>query len=386
MKRSSILPRPNWQDVVTRQGLVYHTAGGVPYWDESVHYSFSKHEVLELERASRDLHALCLQAVQHVIDERRYDLFHVPAQMIPLIERSWNEEWPAIYGRFDLAYDGRGLPKLLEYNADTPTSLFEAAVVQWHWFEDVFGGKASGRDQWTSIHDRLVEKWRALRPFLRSNTVHFAHADDDEDRMTVEYLADTAQQAGLAVVGQLIGDIGWHHDKKAFVDLAEAEIRTLFKLYPWEWLAHEAFGELLPHIAGKAHWIEPPWKMILSNKAILAVLWERFPGHPLLLETHVGAPCGLERRGYVKKPLLSREGQNVTIVNARAQTLFATDGEYGEEGFVYQALAPLPEFDGKVPVLGCWMIDDEPAGMGIRESDGPITDDTSRFVPHVIER
>jgi glutathionylspermidine synthase len=36
-----------------------------------------------------------------------------------------------LYGRFDLAYRGDGPPKLLEYNADTPTALFEAAVVQW---------------------------------------------------------------------------------------------------------------------------------------------------------------------------------------------------------------------------------------------------------------
>lgn len=381
MRRVRIEPRRNWRDIVTRQGLVYHSAGGVPYWDESAHYAFSRSQVLQLERASRELHELCLRAVQHVIDHRLWAEFHIPAHVVPLIERSWNEEWPAIYGRFDIAYDGRGHPKLLEYNADTPTSLFEAAVVQWHWFEEVFA-KARDLDQWNSLHEQLVDKWRELKAHLRSDTVHFAHADDDEDRITVEYLADTAQQAGLKVVGQLIGDIGFHHEKRVFVDLDETEIRTLFKLYPWEWLARESFGEMLPCISGNAHWIEPPWKMILSNKAILAVLWKLFPGHPNLLEAHLGAPQGL--RNYVRKPLLSREGQNVTVV--RDGQSVETGGEYGAEGFVYQALAPLPEFDGKVPVLGCWMIDQEPAGLGIRESDGPITDNTSRFVPHIIER
>ena len=41
-----------------------------PYWDESAYYAFTPAEAAELERATDDLHALCLEVVQHVVDER----------------------------------------------------------------------------------------------------------------------------------------------------------------------------------------------------------------------------------------------------------------------------------------------------------------------------
>ena len=47
------------------------------------------------------------------------------------IAASWKRRDASLYGRFDLRYDGQGPAKLLEYNADTPTSLFETAVFQW---------------------------------------------------------------------------------------------------------------------------------------------------------------------------------------------------------------------------------------------------------------
>lgn len=75
---------------------------------------------------------------------------------------SWNEEPPAIYGRFDLAYDGIHPPKLLEYNADTPTALLEASVVQWYWLQDVFPKD----DQFNSIHEHLVAKWKELKDYV----------------------------------------------------------------------------------------------------------------------------------------------------------------------------------------------------------------------------
>jgi glutathionylspermidine synthase len=130
--------------------------------------------------------------------------------------------------------------------------------------------------------------------------------------------------------------------------------------------------------------MEPAWKMILSNKGILPILWERNPGHPNLLRAYRDE--FMFRQGvdaYVAKPLLSREGANVRIVSPWHQAA-ASGGDYGEEGFVYQEYAPLPEIDGHRPVIGSWIIGQEPAGMGIRESVGPITDNLSRFVPHRI--
>jgi glutathionylspermidine synthase len=119
--------------------------------------------------------------------------------------------------------------------------------------------------------------------------------------------------------------------------------------------------------------------MILSNKAILPVLWKLFPDHPNLL------PCFVEPKGstYVKKPLLARQGANITIVED-GKIVAGTEGDYGHEGYVYQDLYDLPDFSGNRPVIGSWIVDGEPAGIGVRE-DGPITGDTARFVPHVFD-
>ena len=121
--------------------------------------------------------------------------------------------------------------------------------------------------------------------------------------------------------------------------------------------------------------------MLLSNKALLVVLWELYPGHPNLLPAYLDAPAALT--SYVQKPLLGREGASMRIVTPDGvQT--ATAGEYGAEGYVFQEFCPLPEFDGEHPVLGAWVVGDEAAGLGIRETSGLITDDTSSFVPHRI--
>ena len=157
-------------------------------------------------------------------------------------------------------------------------------------------------------------------------------------------------------------------------------MQSVFKLYPWEWMLEEDFGDSL--LADRAtQWIEPAWKVILSSKGILPILWELNPGDPNLLEASFDK--GKLTR-YVQKPLFSREGSNVTIYDERG--IFAeTGGEYGEGEFIYQALSPLPEFDGQHPVIGSWIIGEGAGGIGIRESSGPITDNRSRFVPHRME-
>ena len=291
--------------------------------------------------------------------------------MIPVIERSWNDDVPSIYGRMDLAFDA-GVPKLLEYNADTPTSLLEGAVIQWTWLRDSF----PACDQFNSIHEKLVAGWTALRPDL-GDTLHFGCVDDVEDQMTIGYLRDTAEQAGLTTVSVPMEDIGWDA-VRGLVDVDERTIASLFKLYPWEGLVADELASVLPQLA--TNWLEPAWKMILSNKAILAILWELFPGHPNLLAA-ARSPTGVGER-YAKKPILGREGANVTIVTGEG--VVETEGPYGAEGFVYQAFAELGCYDGMHPVLGAWVIAGEAAGMGIRETAGLVTNNTARFVPHLI--
>ncbi len=376
MKRVLLAPRPNWREKVEALGLVYHTPNGEPYWDESVCYRFTSREVDDLEAASEELQRLCLLAAQFILTNDRFSQFHIPEGARHVIREAWESEPPSIYGRFDLAYDGASPPKLLEYNANTPTALLEAAVVQWYWRQEVF----PATDQFNSIHEKLIAKWSDLKPYLRSNTLHFACMRDDEDLMTVSYLRDVAQQAGIRTEQLFVRDIGWNADDQTFRDLHDKPITGLFALYPWEWLLKDFPGPILSAYS-RMDWIEPIWKMLWSNKALLAVLWELFPNHPNLLPAYLDGPRGMEE--FVRKPLFSREGANITVHTGRGDV--TTPGPYGEEGFVYQALARQKTFDGYAPVLGSWYITDGgAAGVGIRESEG-VTTNLSRFVPHYFE-
>ncbi|WP_306335539.1 glutathionylspermidine synthase family protein [Streptomyces sp. KL118A] len=394
MERRTIDPRPGWQQTVEDQGLIYPLTRYPddtlrPYWDESAYYVFSLPEVEALEEVVEELHAMCLAAAAHIVEhDRLADLGITDPRVAELVAEAWRRraELPSLYGRFDLRYDGTGGPaKMLEYNADTPTSLVEAASPQWFWMEERF----PGADQWNSLHERLVDAWKKQAALLPpGGPLYFAHSAADElgeDLMTVAYLRETAEQAGLATDSISMEDIGWDRLSRRFVDKKLRFMRSCFKLYPWEWLTTDRFA---PHVletldngggTGSTLWIEPAWKMLLSNKALLAVLWELYPGHPNLLPAYLDGPRELAGSGgYVAKPLLGREGAGVTVHEPGAAPVVR------EEPCCYQKLAPLPDFDGNRVVLGAWVVEDEAAGLGIRESAGLITDEYARFVPHVI--
>jgi glutathionylspermidine synthase len=400
MQRHSIAPRPNWQTTVEQQGLIFHTPGGDapdqrPYWDESAFYEFTAAEVDTLEAAANELQEMALAAAQHVIDNDRYAELEIPAEAVPLIEWAWNEEPPALYGRFDVMYDGTHPPRLLEYNADTPTSLLEAAVIQWNWLRDLDPAAFPEPDQFNSLHERLIAKWKDIDTYLQK-PVYFASADNAEDRLTAAYLRDTAEQAGLPTRQLLMEQIGWNDRRNCFVDLDpdESQIQSIFKLYPWETMLDEAFASHCLATYKDMRWIEPIWKLLLSNKGILPVLWELYPNHPLLLEAHfVTGSSGWEPApGWVRKPLHSREGANITLITADGQKT-ETSGPYTQRMQIDQRLAPIAAFgcpgaagsasSVRYPVLGLWMIDQECGGMGIREDATPITGNLSSFVPHL---
>ncbi len=376
MKRIKIQPRNLWQEKVEKIGFGFHSTN-VPYWDESAYYQFSMQEILDIEKATNELWEMCLNAVQFVIDHGMYEQFKIPSWIVPLIEKSWNEDHPSIYGRFDFVVKD-GQIKMLEFNADTPTSLYETGIVQWYWLED-FDKSA---DQFNSVHEKLVAYWGYLKEYLYRHPLHFTCVKRNlEDLTTVEYLRDTAMQAGLDTKLIMIDDIGWDSPRNVFVDMEEQDIKNIFKLYPWEWMIQEDFGKNILLDSNRALWIEPAWRMILSNKAILPILWSLYPNHPYLLKSYFEQGDLLD---FVKKPILSREGANIEIIKG-GETLAKTDGFYGEEGYVYQELFELPEFDGNYTLIGSWVIGQEAAGMSIRENETLITGNVSRFVPHLIK-
>ncbi|MDB5620085.1 glutathionylspermidine synthase family protein [Tardiphaga sp.] len=384
MQRILCPERDDWQAAAATMGFAFHSEAGQRYWDERAYYAFSLDEIeCQIEAPTGELDAMCRELVGRAVKDERYlRLLKIPETFWTLIAASWQRGDRSLYGRFDLAFGGRGPAKLLEYNADTPTSLFEAAVFQWTWLEQAIDRQIVPKraDQYNMLHEKLIEAWRGISAGAR---VHLAAAmNNAEDRGTVSYLADVAQQAGLEPVLIDITEIGLRGDG-SFVDLADRPIELAFKLYPWEWMFRETFGARLKGTATR--WIEPPWKAILSNKGILPLLWAMFPNHPNLLPAFFDEDPAAAALGpsYVRKPLYSREGANVTLVSG-GQAIDAQPGPYGAEGFIRQALIPLPEFAGQYPVLGSWLVGDTACGLSIREDDTPITGNLSRFVPHAI--
>lgn len=375
MERKRMTPRPDWRPQLETLGFHFHSEDTV-YWDESACYRFGSDEIDMLEAVTAELHEMTTAAAQHVIENRRFERFALSQWFADYLAASWNDDAPSLYGRFDLCYDGKNPPKLLEYNADTPTSLLEAAIAQWNWQQQRF----PAADQFNSLHEKLIARWKAIRDELENRPVHFACVkNSDEDFGNLEYLRDTALQAGIDARHIAVEDIGWLDQDRSFRDLEGNTIRALFKLYPWEWIMNEKFGANFP-VADIAV-MEPAWKLVPSSKAILPVLWELYPDHPNLLPCYYEAGKLPER--HVRKPIYSREGANVEIHGPRGT--FANPGTYGAEGHVYQAYSPLPAMDGNYPVIGSWVIGGEPAGIGIREDVNPITTNLSRFVPHYFD-
>lgn len=399
MRRTSCDPRPNWRDRVASQGLLFYDApsgpgGASTYWAENACYRLTSAEVDYLETVTEQLHQMSVEAGRFLASGALGSL-GLPPGALEVARASLEANAPSLYGRFDFAWDGRGHAKLLEYNADTPTGLLEASVIQWYWLEDTHGDL----DQWNSLHERLVQAWRELAWRLPQAPVVFAHHPDSvgpEEEMTVAYLRDTADQAGLRTASLPIDAIGYDEARRCFVGEGTDVLRTCFKLYPWEDMLAEEFGRYVEPVASgprSTTWIEPPWKVLLSNKALLAALWQLYPGHECLLPAYLDGPR--ELTDWVAKPLHGREGagirvhvggvDRVPVGGVDRVPVGGAGARYGAEGYCYQQWSPVPSFEGHRPVLGCWVVDGKAAGLGIREGVGDITDDLARFVPHVIE-
>ena len=385
MQRIAIAPRADWQAQAKQHGFEFHTIDGAPYWDESAYYAFTLRQVEDdIEAATESLHAMAMDLVGEVVgSELLLTQLAIPATHWDWIRDSWQRDEPHLYGRMDLAYDGHGPAKLYEFNYDTPTALYEAAYFQWLWLEQQLaaGQLPAGADQYNRIQEALCETLATLASTQRlASPMHFSCVRDSaEDRGTVRYLQDCAEQVGIDTRFVAIEDIGLSAEGW-FTDAQDYVIRTLFKLYPLEFLMEDSFGAQLR--GERIQLVEPAWKAVLSNKGILPLLWDRHPGHPNLLEARFDAAGGDVPRGWVRKPLHSREGANIEIVTQQGER-HASDGPYTGPAIV-QAYHPLPQFAGRYPLVGSWVVADQAVGMGLREDAGPITRDTSCFVPHGI--
>jgi glutathionylspermidine synthase len=366
MKRRTCEPRKDWKASVEQAGMIWHT----PYWNEAVYYELTETDVATIKAASETLYRMLIEAGKFVISRELFREFDIPEFIVPAVVKAWQEEPPALnYGRLDLGFNGAEI-KLLEFNCDTPTSLLEGSVVQWQWKEKQFPKLKQANE----IHEYLLEKWRDIVNYLPSRDIHImaVRYADGEDVITATYMAELAREAGLRPKFIAPRDIGWDARQRAFVDTDSKPITTMYKLYPWEWMLREDFGKNIA-IANTV-WIEPVWKTIWSNKAILPILWQLYPQHPLLLEASFSPLTGPQ----IIKPALGREGRGVRFSD---ETKPIADPTLGRN--IYQRRFDIGPHDGKYPIIGSWLVDGNFAGIGIREG-GLITGNTAPFVPHVI--
>lgn len=385
MIRKNFPLRPNWVERCNEVGFDFcnlPSSDGSWYWSEGVAYELTLRQVDHLDDSTHELHAMCMAAVADMVRSGDYHpAYGFDEGTKSLIQTSWNRGDKHLYGRFDLAYDGQSI-KMLEYNADTPTSLLEASVVQWNWLEEAEG--VPNRDQFNGIHEKLIERWKIVGGSLAvSPRIHFVGHEDAgrEDWGNLEYLMDTAFQAGIDVTDLSTASVGW--DGKGFVDLDGKSIVGCFKLYPWEHMMADQFGINVTNASTR--WIEPPWKMLLSNKALLPILWQRHKGHPFLLPAFFDDGNLPSSGKWVRKPTLAREGANVTMIEGGQQVQLSGSDfnpEYDKSGYVIQEWVDLPYIAGFRPIIGSWVIGDQAAGIGIREDYNVVTGNDSHFVPH----
>lgn len=398
MQRIDLPERPNWKESAKKDGFHFHSMHGAPYWDETSAYRFTAAEIENLIcQPATELHAMCREAAARIAgSEKLMDRLCIPAPHRDFVARSLRDDEPEIFGRFDFIHNGNGPAKMIEYNADTPGALFESSTFQHQWLEEQIdaGHLPQDASQLNAIHQALVARFSEI--FSPRTDIHFTslggHEENPEDYLVTERLTWAAREAGMTPHYTELEDIGLTTAGQ-FADAEDRVIRSLFKLYPWEDMLRDEFGAYLA--TAECRFLEPPWKALLSNKGILPVLWEMFEGHPNLLpaffaeDVAAGAPIvarseeALEQ-GHVAKPIFSRQGSTVEIVENGMLAEQSADQDFDEHPKILQAYHPAPVMGGFRPVLGAWIIGRTCAGLGILEDRGRITQHLSRFKPHFV--
>ena len=319
--------RPDWENVIIEEGLTYSVDGPHDtdhYWNEYAAYIFSPQEMDSVRAQAEEMHRMCLETVEYIASGA-FGTLGLPQAAFNLAVESWNRRDADFYGRFDFTYSGvPGDPmKLLEYNADTPTGIVEAAVSQKTWAKDQ-RLDTRGYVHWGEIGEAFTNRWRHIfAPEITAGVqpvLYLAHVPSEIDENNEDYnnlwlIAYSAQQAGIKTHMIPIDEIIFNDETKSWEDAYGRAITNLFKLYPWEDLVTDSeagYDKLLFAYHGAMdRWIEPAWKMFLSNKLLLAALWDKYPGHPNLVPTYAGHRGGM--RNWVRKPIFGREGDGVEI-------------------------------------------------------------------------
>lgn len=373
-------------------GLSWHTdADGSSYISHEL-VQVREDEAEALYEAANTLYGMFVAAAEHVIERQRYLELGIPSNLVPLIEDSWARDDLHLYGRFDLAGGIDGLPiRLIEFNADTPTALFETSIVQWALL------KANGMDetrQFNNLHEMLGENFRRLitrdRPldefaerYAGEKLLFSSLGGLAEDERTVRYLQHVAHEAGFYTDFCFLHEAGFTADEGVFN--RDGQLADFwFRLYPWEDIAAEEL-ELTRLLAkmtrrGRTRVLNPAYTLLFQSKGMLVVLCELFPDSPYLPRAAFEPLPGVAQ---VRKKLFGREGANMCLLSPAGEVLHRTDGPYGHHKDVYQERAGFAQdAQGRNYQAGVFHVA-EACALGFRRG-GDILDNMSKFVGHIV--
>lgn len=373
-------------------GFVWHTDA-----DESAYISdelimLSEDEAEAYYEATNTLYDMYVSAAEYVVENNLFHEIGIPFNLVEVIKESWENDvhWH-LYGRFDLAGGIDGKPiKLLEFNADTPTALFETAIVQWALLKQNGMEESS---QFNATYEALLDNFKRLVTLDEDvsgfeenydgwNFLFTSVRGNSEEENTVRLLQHIAKEAGYNTEFAYIDDVEFDAQEGIFYNDTNYEL--WFKLIPWEDIALEEsdLAMLLTNIIKnqKAIIFNPAYTLLFQSKGILKVLWDLYPQHPLLLETSFEP---LVNTKQVEKPIFGREGGSVTIVDEHNQTLESQEGDYSSHKMVYQAYTALPtDVEGQSYQAGVFYAY-EACGLGFRKG-GKILNNMSKFVGHIV--
>ena len=339
------------------------------------------------------LYELFCEAAEFIIEENEFEAMGIPANLVRLIKHSWEDDRNLhLMGRFDFAGGIDGLPiRLIEFNADTPTSIPETAIIQWASL------RANGLDedsQFNTLYDALIENFRRLASLnddLEPRILFSTLRDAPEDEHNVSLLMQAAREAGFEVEFAYVDVVTFSDEEGIFVENPQGEWVACpfwFKLIPWEYIAYEEpeLADLLTKIVERrlAVVVNPAYTLLFQSKGILKVLSDLYPEEPTLLKTSFRRPSN-PGKGYVEKVFFGREGSNVIIYGPDGEPLSGRGGDYGHYPSVFQDKATLAQdedgYHYQAGVFFAW----EPAGLGFRRSRDLIMDDLSQFVGHFVK-
>ena len=375
-------------------GFVWHTDSDNSSYVSDEIVVISEDEANAYYEATNELYDMFAQAGQYVIDN---DLFHelnIPFNLVEIIKESWKNEvhWH-LYSRFDLAGGIDGKPiKLIEFNADTPTSLFETAIIQWAMLKANNLDEAS---QFNNLYEALKDNFKriiTLDSDIEKFEEHYAGlgwkilfssiSSSSEDINTTKLLQHIASEAGFNTDFEFIENVQFN-DEGIYKD--DELFEFWFKLIPWENIAIEEseLALILTEIITnqKAIIFNPAYTLMFQSKGFMKVLWDLYPNHPLLLETSFEPLVGKKQ---VEKRCFGREGANVKIINSDQSIDEQTSGDYEGHKAIYQEYVEFPkDISGNSYQAGVFYAY-EACGLGFRRG-GKILNNMSKFVGHIIK-